>query len=67
MPPALSIAIVTHAPDSRLLARTLASVAEAIAVAREHGAAPRAFIVVPLVCGFFIDLVNALVIGVMAR
>ena len=37
------------------------------AVTREHGAAPRAFIVVPLVCGFFIDLVNALVIGVMAR
>lgn len=37
MPPALSVAIVTHAPDPRLLARTLASVAEAIAVARGHG------------------------------
>jgi ESS family glutamate:Na+ symporter len=36
------------------------------AVTREHGAAPRAFIVVPLVCGFFIDLVNAVVIGLMA-
>ncbi len=33
---------------------------------RDHGAAPRAFIVVPLVCGFFIDLVNAVVIGLMA-
>jgi ESS family glutamate:Na+ symporter len=37
------------------------------AVTREHGAAPRAFVVVPLVCGFFIDLVNAFVIGFMAR
>ena len=33
----LSISIVTYAPDERLLARTLASAAEAIAVAREHG------------------------------
>lgn len=33
------------------------------AVAKQYGAAHRAFIVVPLVCGFFIDLVNALVIN----
>ena len=33
------------------------------AVAKQHGAAHRAFIVVPLVCGFFIDLVNALIIN----
>ncbi len=32
------------------------------AVAKQYGAAPRAFIVVPLVCGFFIDAVKALVI-----
>ena len=31
------------------------------AVAKQYGAAHRAFIIVPLVCGFFIDLVNALV------
>jgi ESS family glutamate:Na+ symporter len=37
------------------------------AVVRAYGAAPRAFIVVPLVCGFFIDLANALVIGLLAR
>jgi glutamate:Na+ symporter, ESS family len=37
------------------------------AVTRDHGAAPRAFIVVPLVAGFFIDLVNAFIIGFMAR
>ncbi len=46
---------------------TLGSTATAIvnmtAVAKQYGAAPRAFIVVPLVCGFFIDVVNALVIN----
>jgi ESS family glutamate:Na+ symporter len=46
---------------------TLGSTATAIvnmtAVAKQYGAAHRAFIVVPLVCGFFIDLVNALVIN----
>jgi GT2 family glycosyltransferase len=36
-PASLSIAIVTHAPDARLLARALASAADAIALAREHG------------------------------
>jgi ESS family glutamate:Na+ symporter len=36
------------------------------AVTREHGAAREAFIVVPLVCGFVIDIANALVISLMA-
>jgi len=36
-PASLSIAVVTHAPDERLLARTLACLAEAIAHAREQG------------------------------
>ncbi|HMO48153.1 MAG TPA: sodium/glutamate symporter [Rubrivivax sp.] len=49
------------------LGSTATAIANMTAVTREHGAAPRAFIVVPLVCGFFIDLVNALVIGVMVR
>ena len=35
------------------------------AVTHQHGAAHRAFIVVPLVCGFFVDVVNALVIQLM--
>jgi ESS family glutamate:Na+ symporter len=48
------------------LGSTATAIANMSAVTREHGAAPRAFIVVPLVCGFFIDLVNALVIGLMA-
>ena len=46
---------------------TLGSTATAIvnmsAVAKQHGAAHRAFIIVPLVCGFFIDLVNAVIIN----
>jgi ESS family glutamate:Na+ symporter len=46
---------------------TLGSTATAIvnmtAVAKQYGAAHRAFIIVPLVCGFFVDLVNAFVIN----
>ncbi|GAA4874713.1 sodium/glutamate symporter [Ferrimonas pelagia] len=46
---------------------TLGSTATAIvnmtAVARQYGASHQAFIIVPLVCGFFIDIVNAIVIG----
>ncbi|HWL53241.1 MAG TPA: sodium/glutamate symporter [Chthoniobacteraceae bacterium] len=48
------------------LGSTATAVANMTAVTREHGAAPRAFLVVPLVCGFFIDLINAVVINVMA-
>ncbi|WP_137916887.1 sodium/glutamate symporter [Hydrogenophaga sp. 2FB] len=50
-----------------VLGSTATAIANMSAVVRTHGAAPRAFIVVPLVCGFFIDLVNALVIGLLAR
>ncbi|MCD7097715.1 sodium/glutamate symporter [Stenotrophomonas sp. MMGLT7] len=49
------------------LGSTATAIANMTAVTREYGAAARAFVVVPLVCGFFIDLANALVIGVMAR
>ncbi len=60
-------AVVTSAGFGGIsLGSTATAIANMSAVAREHGAAPRAFIVVPLVCGFFIDLVNALVIGFMA-
>ena len=50
---------------------TLGSTATAIvnmtAVAKQYGAAHRALIVVPLVCGFFIDLVNSLMINFSRR
>ncbi|WP_394200530.1 sodium/glutamate symporter [Shewanella waksmanii] len=46
---------------------TLGSTATAIvnmtAVSQQYGAAHRAFIIVPLVCGFFIDIVNAMIIN----
>ncbi len=48
------------------LGSTATAVANMTAVSRTYGNAPKAFIVVPLVCGFFIDLVNALVIGLLA-
>ncbi|WP_026960568.1 sodium/glutamate symporter, partial [Aliagarivorans taiwanensis] len=48
---------------------TLGSTATAIvnmtAVTQQYGASHRAFIVVPLVCGFFIDIANAVVINSM--
>ncbi|TBV00136.1 sodium/glutamate symporter [Stutzerimonas kirkiae] len=44
------------------LGSTATAVVNMTAVAQQYGAAHRAFILVPLVCGFFIDLVNALVI-----
>jgi len=49
------------------LGSTATAVANMTAVARSHGAAHRAFIVVPLVCGFFVDIVNALVIQYLVR
>jgi ESS family glutamate:Na+ symporter len=36
-------------------------------IVAKYGAAPRAFLVVPLVGAFFIDYVNALVITVFAN
>jgi ESS family glutamate:Na+ symporter len=46
---------------------TLGSTATAIvnmtAVTKQHGAAHQAFLLVPLVCGFFIDIVNAMAIN----
>jgi len=46
---------------------TLGSTATAIvnmtAVAKQYGAAHRAFLLVPLVCGFFIDIANAMAIN----
>ena len=49
------------------LGSTATAVANMTAVARSHGAAHRAFIVVPLVCGFFVDIINAVVVQYMAR
>ena len=45
------------------LGSTATAMVNMAAVTRQYGAARRAMILVPLVCGFFIDLVNALVIN----
>ncbi|WP_428829462.1 sodium/glutamate symporter [Aureimonas altamirensis] len=45
------------------LGSTATAIANMTAVTQQYGAAHRAFIIVPLVCGFFIDIVNALVIA----
>ena len=49
---------------------TLGSTATAIVnmttVTQKYGAAHQAFLIVPLVCGFFIDLVNAVIIGMFS-
>lgn len=49
------------------LGSTATAMANMTAVTQRHGAAHRAFIVMPLVCGFFIDIVNALVIQWLIR
>lgn len=48
------------------LGSTATAIANMSAVTRHYGNAPKAFLIVPLVSGFFIDLSNALVIGLMA-
>jgi glutamate:Na+ symporter, ESS family len=55
-------AVITAGFGGIALGSTATAVANMTAVARSHGAAHRAFIVVPLVCGFFVDIVNALII-----
>ena len=47
----------------KFLGATPTAIANMTAVTQQHGAAHRAFIIVPLVCGFFIDIVNALIIS----
>lgn len=45
------------------LGSTATAIVNMTAVTKKFGAAPQAFIIVPLVCGFFIDLINAVIIG----
>ena len=49
------------------LGATPTAIANMTAVTKAHGAAPTAFIILPLVSAFFIDLANALVIGLFVR
>ncbi len=49
------------------LGATPTAIANMTAVTKQHGAAPTAFIILPLVSAFFIDIANAVAIGVMIR
>jgi ESS family glutamate:Na+ symporter len=49
------------------LGATPTAIANMTAVTKVHGAAARAFIILPLVSAFFIDIANAVAIGFMAR
>jgi glutamate:Na+ symporter, ESS family len=49
------------------LGATPTAIANMAAITKSHGAAPMAFIIVPLVSAFFIDLANAAVIGFLLR
>lgn len=59
-------AVVRSAFGGIALGSTATAMANMSAVTRVYGAAPRAFLIVPLVCGFFIDLANAVIVGLMA-
>lgn len=48
------------------LGSTATTMALMTAVAGEYGRAHLAFVIVPFVCGFFIDIINSLVIGLFA-
>jgi ESS family glutamate:Na+ symporter len=49
------------------LGATPTAIANMTAVTKAHGAAPTAFIILPLVSAFFIDIANALTIGLFVR
>ncbi|MGF1735807.1 hypothetical protein L4D79_10555 [Photobacterium satsumensis] len=45
------------------LGSTATSIVSMTAVTQQYGTAHKAFIIVPLVCSFFIDIANALIIS----
>jgi glutamate:Na+ symporter, ESS family len=49
------------------LGATPTAIANMTAVTKLHGACARAFIILPLVSAFFIDIANAVAIGLMVR
>jgi ESS family glutamate:Na+ symporter len=49
------------------LGSTPTAIANMTAVTKLHGPAPRAFIILPLVSAFFIDIANAIAISLMIR
>ena len=60
-------AVISAGFSGICLGATPTSIANMTAVTKLHGAAPTAFIILPLVSAFFLDIVNALVIGFIVR
>ncbi len=56
-------AVISASFGGITLGSTATAIANMAAVTQQYGAAHKAFVIVPLVCGFFIDLVNAFVIA----
>jgi ESS family glutamate:Na+ symporter len=60
-------AVITAGFGGVALGATPTAIANMTAITKAHGAAPIAFIVLPLVSAFFLDLANAAAIGFMVR
>jgi ESS family glutamate:Na+ symporter len=60
-------AVITVGFGGISLGATPTAIANMTAITKVHGAAPTAFIILPLVSGFFIDLANALAVGWLVR
>ncbi len=60
-------AVITAGFGGVSLGATPTAIANMTAIAKAHGGAPRAFIILPLVSAFFIDIVNAAAIGFLVR
>lgn len=60
-------AVVSASFGGIALGSTATAIANMTAVTQQYGAAHKAFVVVPLVCGFFIDLANAMIVSIMVR
>ncbi|MGA0598001.1 sodium/glutamate symporter [Enterovirga sp. CN4-39] len=56
-------AVVSAGFGGITLGSTATAIANMAAVTQQYGPAPRAFIIVPLVCGFFIDIINAIIVS----
>jgi ESS family glutamate:Na+ symporter len=60
-------AVITAGFGGISLGATPTAIANMTAITKAHGAAPTAFIILPLVSAFFIDLANAAAIGFLVR
>lgn len=60
-------AVITAGFGGIALGSTATAIANMTAIVQQHGIAPRAFIIVPVICGFFIDIANSLVIAAFVR